>query len=272
MQVRLAREHPGDLGCKLELAGTYHDMALLCQARGDFPLSLSLVEQEIAVREPILRPNPGAFYVKGAVLAELDRMDEAFALLARAIELFQAAEQKAKGAISHRRELSDCYSLRARWHMSRSAYSEAILDWQRVRDADPRNADAMLGLARIFSNGPRELREPQKAVAYAQEAAERRPRHWQSTVTLGAACYRAGDFPGAIAAFQRARPLNSDRYSPFEWLFLAMSRHRLGEPEAAREALARAADLMEREKPASWLLPHELENLRAEAEELLSEG
>jgi tetratricopeptide (TPR) repeat protein len=271
MLLRLVREHPGNLMCKLELAHTYHDMALLCQAHRDYLLSLSLVEQEIAVREPILRPDPGAFYVKAAVLAELDRTDEAFALLARAIELFQAAEQKAKGAISHRRELRDCYSLRARWHMRRGAYSEAILDWQRVRDADPKNADATLALARIFSNGPRELREPQKAVAYAREAAERRPRHWQSTVTLGAACYRAGDFSGAIAAFQRARPLNRNRYSPFEWLFLAMSHQRLDESEAAREALGRAVDLMEREKPANWLLPNELENLRAEAEELLNE-
>jgi tetratricopeptide (TPR) repeat protein len=271
MQVRLAREHPGNLQCKLDLAATYHDMAVLCQAHGDYPLSLTLVEQEIALREPILRPDPGAFYVKAAVLAELDRMDEAFVLLARAIELFQAAEQRANGAVSNRRELRDCYSLRARWHTSRSAYSEAILDWQRVQDADPKNADATFALARIFSNGPRELRDPQKAVAYAREAAERRPRHWQSAVALGAACYRAGDFPGAIAAFQRAKPLNRDRYSPFELLFLAMSHQRLDEPEAARKALNQAVDLMERSKPSNWLLPNELENLRAEAEEVLNE-
>jgi hypothetical protein len=50
-----------------------------------------------------------------------------------------------------------------------------------------------------------------------------------------------------------------------------MSYHRLNQPEAAREALAQAVDLMEREDPSNWLLTNELENLRAEAEELLDE-
>ena len=69
----------------------------------------------------------------------------------------------------------------------------------------------------------------------------------------------------------RAKPLNGNRDAPFEWLFLAMSHWRLHEPEAAREALARALELMERGKPSNWLLPNELESLRAEAEELLNE-
>lgn len=84
---------------------------------------------------------------------------------------------------------------------------------------------------------------------------------------------KRGLIPASVAEYRNPlHPAPSALTATLECLFLAMSYQRLGEPDAAREALDWAVHFMERKKPPNGLLPNELRNLRTEAEELLSEG
>ena len=57
--------------------------------------------------------------------------------------------------------------------------------------------------------------------------------------TLGVAHYRAGDWAEAVDALEESMRLRSGG-DPYDWLFLAMARRRLGDAEAARRWLDRS--------------------------------
>ncbi len=82
--------------------------------------------------------------------------------------------------------------------------------------------------------------DPAEAVQWAQRAVAVRPGEVVYHQVLGAALYRAGRFVEAAAELESNIPRNPDR-AGIDWLFLAMSRQRLGQGTAARAALAEAA-------------------------------
>jgi WD40 repeat protein/tetratricopeptide (TPR) repeat protein/tRNA A-37 threonylcarbamoyl transferase component Bud32 len=96
---------------------------------------------------------------------------------------------------------------------------------------------------------------------------------------LGAVQYRTGRFAEAVGSFREAEAKGS-RERAWDWLFLAMAHHRLGDREKARAYLARAADWIDeaerREQPGEgsrlwygWSERVEVQALRREAEDLL---
>jgi len=92
------------------------------------------------------------------------------------------------------------------------------------------------------------FRDPVSAVTLARKAAALRPAcsiYWN---TLGAAYCRAGDFPSAIAALNRAMILGKGG-TAFDHVFLAMAYARLGNQEQARRWLAQAMLGIERHYP-----------------------
>ena len=66
-----------------------------------------------------------------------------------------------------------------------------------------------------------------------------RPDHGIYRQILGAALYRAGRFAEAAAELESNIPRNPES-AGLDWLFLTMSRQRMGNPAAARAALAEA--------------------------------
>lgn len=91
------------------------------------------------------------------------------------------------------------------------------------------------------------LRDPAWAVATVRLAVEQYPEAAAYWNTLGVALYRAGDDRAAVEALERSRDLSGG--TAFDEVFLAMAYARLGNAEAARQGLARAVLLAERDYP-----------------------
>ena len=84
--------------------------------------------------------------------------------------------------------------------------------------------------------------------------------HWK---TLGAACYRCGDFKAAVTALRMSSAIedaNSD-----DWLYLAMARWQGGDHEQARRDFDRGLQWLQQNAPDDV----KLGRTRVEAEELL---
>jgi len=111
------------------------------------------------------------------------------------------------------------------------------------------------------------LRDPAFALALARQVVETCPEcevYWN---TLGVAHLRAGDYPAAVAALDRATALGN-RSTAFEDVFLAMAHAHLGDWEQARHRLAAALLGMERDYPGH----PELAGFCDEAQSLLAAG
>ena len=94
--------------------------------------------------------------------------------------------------------------------------------------------------------------------------------------SLGAILYRAGSFQEALEHLNiAAESAQTERTSAaYGWYFLAMTHHRLGHADDARQVLEQANEQADRElndasSPAPWNRKPTLELLRKEAEELL---
>jgi serine/threonine protein kinase/Flp pilus assembly protein TadD len=90
------------------------------------------------------------------------------------------------------------------------------------------------------------FRDPVRAVAIAQDAVKLGPKNGSYLSTLGAACYRAGDWNAARDALEKASALaqGGDRL-----FFLAMAHWKLGEKESARKLHDQADQWMKKNAP-----------------------
>jgi tetratricopeptide (TPR) repeat protein len=104
------------------------------------------------------------------------------------------------------------------------------------------------------------FRSPAQAREQARRAVGASPNDATCWNTLGVACYRCGDWSGAIETFKSHLRGNS-----FDFFFLAMAHWRLGEKEEARRWWEKAVQWMDDVKP--W--DEELRRFRAEAAALL---
>ena len=86
-------------------------------------------------------------------------------------------------------------------------------------------------------------------------------KHWG---LLGIAQYRAGDFPAAVEALNRALGL-VDGGDALHWTFLAMAHRQLGDRELARAWYDHAVDWMDKHSATN----EELRRFRAEATDVL---
>jgi WD40 repeat protein len=85
----------------------------------------------------------------------------------------------------------------------------------------------------------------QLAWKQAEAACRLKPGDGKTLNTLGVAQYRLGQYPEALATLSRSANLNAARANgplPADLAFLAMTHHRLGQPEQARDALVRLRD------------------------------
>src|SRR5262249_16038942 len=108
-------------------------------------------------------------------------------------------------------------------------------------------------------------RDPVLAEAMARKAVGLAPKAAGIQNTLGVACYRNGDWNGAIAALMRSEELEPNKHLGFNALFLAMAHRQLGHKDEAGAWYDRAVAWMDKHRPKN----EELLRFRAEAEELM---
>jgi uncharacterized protein HemY len=107
------------------------------------------------------------------------------------------------------------------------------------------------------------LRDPNRAVEWAEKAVALSPSVGNYWNTLGVAYYRAGAWKHAVEALEKSMALNSGG-SITDWLFLAMAHWRLGDQPQARRWYNRAVETMEKDQETE-----QSRRFRAEAAALL---
>jgi tetratricopeptide (TPR) repeat protein len=88
---------------------------------------------------------------------------------------------------------------------------------------------------RSYLTGPKDQRDPKKALSLARKAVKLEPDVSQYVNTLGVAYYRLGQYPQAVETLQRSLRESQGQGAAFSLLFLAMSHHFLGDAKKAQE-------------------------------------
>ncbi len=129
--------------------------------------------------------------------------------------------------------------------------------------------EALNSLAWMYLTAPVPLRDVKAALPLAEKAVLLAAANTNHRNTLGVAYYRVGRYREAVDTLRPNLDQQDTKYLAFDLYFLAMSHHRLGESEQARDYLAWAVrwTKAQRDLPAAFV--EELSEFRAEAEELL---
>jgi tetratricopeptide (TPR) repeat protein len=139
-----------------------------------------------------------------------------------------------------------------------------------LADKWPENAQLHVLVSwRVLQKPSADHADYRKALSHAEYACELDPDNSDYLTPLGLAQYRLGQYEPALETLSRADKLNSVQFkaSRAEHLaFLAMTYHRLGHEEKAREMLGRLRVTM---PPPGWSGSRCWQRFRHEAEELL---
>jgi Flp pilus assembly protein TadD len=125
-------------------------------------------------------------------------------------------------------------------------------------------------VARTCDLAPSAVADLKPVVQLAEKAAQKSPNDPNVLNTLGALLYRAGRYEEAVERLKEAitkSPMKKG--SAWDWLFLAMAQQKLGQPEEARNCLAKAGEFM-KAMGTSWDRRLELQVLHREAEALVN--
>jgi WD40 repeat protein/Flp pilus assembly protein TadD len=146
----------------------------------------------------------------------------------------------------------------------------AIERYRQAVAANPKSSIHCNGLAWSYLTAPEPLRDLEQALAMAQRAVELDPGNAACRNTLGVAYYRAGRYRDAEKILRADLAGQEDRYLAWDFCFLAMSYHRLGETDRAREYRDLALRWSRDQKGLSVEQLHELAAIREEMEALLA--
>jgi hypothetical protein len=147
-------------------------------------------------------------------------------------------------------------------------------DWQvwvlqQVVDTAPDQPDVCMELAWVLVSGPKEFRDPSRALPLARRAVELAPDEPLCLNTLGVVYYRLGKWQEAAATLEASAAKNPQSGTAYDLFFLAMTYGQTGKAEKARACYHEA---LGRWRSQGNLAPYqvtELRAIRAEAEELL---
>lgn len=115
----------------------------------------------------------------------------------------------------------------------------ALKEYQRVQELEPRNIDALLGLADTYDA----LGEPDQALAAYRKAEELDPEYYNSYYALGGFYLRGGHYPEAVEEFEKMvvrAPQLSDSYSSLAAPLVQLERY-----AEAEDALRKSLNLRE---------------------------
>ncbi len=144
-----------------------------------------------------------------------------------------------------------------------------IESYRRAIAANPNNAQAYNGLAWLYATAPEPLRDTGQSLAMAQKAVLLAPQNSMFRNTLGVAYYRAGRYRETVETLQANLDGQLDRFLAWDMYFLAMSHHRLGEKDKAREYRNWAVRWSRNRKGLSPEHLRELADIREEADAVL---
>jgi WD40 repeat protein len=134
----------------------------------------------------------------------------------------------------------------------------------------PGDALACNNLTWSYLLAPEPLRDAARGLAMAERAARLEPGKASYRNTLGVAYYRAGRYGEAIEVLRVDLDGQEDRYLAWDLCFLAMSYHRLGDRDRAREYRSWALRWSRDQTGLSADHLHELSAIRAEMEATLA--
>ena len=208
-------------------------------------------------------PNDAeAFHYRGLAFYQLQRFSDAIDDLTAAIHL--------------RPDDALAWYHRALAYRRQNRFELAIPDLEAALARDPDRAmfrdglaDSYLHLAGQMDKGLETTRE--RALTLARRALDLKPGEADFLNALGVAEYRAGHYSQAIATLGRSLEASHSQYvAAFNLFFMAMSHHRLGHSEQARDCYKRAGrSLPEQIDPLS-INDRKLATIRTEAEAVLT--
>jgi eukaryotic-like serine/threonine-protein kinase len=173
----------------------------------------------------------------------------------------------------HAIEIGNCHSIMG-LQLRPSGFTREAADhfvaadraYRRALELNPSRADSIMFLRWFLCTCPEPaMRDPELALRLASTKLGDAPFRVDSNdeMELGIALYRAGDLKGAIAALERSSAVHGG--NSFEWFFLAMACHSLGDHRRAQNWYRQDVCWMDANRPRDW----ELLNFRAEADQLL---
>lgn len=223
----------------LALCGQYQN------AQAEFQRAI-LLDPGLALRDP------QAFYLRGRTFAAAGQWEQALADLTRSIEL------------NPRNPFAWHYRALAEANLGRP--EQALADYAQALQRAPEDPATANDFAWLLATCPEpRLRDAKRAVELARKAVALAPKEGSTWNTVGVACYRAGDWRGAIEALRKSEELQAGKQVAYNAFFLAMSYRQQGDATEARVCWDRAIAWMEKQKPSS----EELVRFRAEAADLL---
>jgi tetratricopeptide (TPR) repeat protein len=245
---KLTIAFPDEPEYRHRLGGTLSNLGLVRKRQGDVKQARRHVERAVEEQEAARKLNPRHPQYRLYLCNHLT-------ILAQLLD----GAGEGEGAVKLARRAVDVQEkLTADWPDVRPfrgplAYGYDILA-QLLVDRKPKEAESLALRATAILD--------QESHDYPKQAAIR--RHLATIqLTLGRARYRAGDWPGALAALQKSLEADAGGTASC-YLFLAMTHWQLGHQKEAREWYGSAVTRMEKHKPDEWL-----RHVRAEAEALL---
>jgi Tfp pilus assembly protein PilF len=119
-------------------------------------------------------------------------------------------------------------------------YGEALTTYRMAIERDPEQAAGHNHLAWMLLVGPKELRDPARALPLARKAVELAPEDFNYHNTLGVALYYNGFFSDAVPVLEASLRDSRGRSDAYDLFFLAMCHHHLGDAAKASECYDRA--------------------------------
>jgi serine/threonine protein kinase len=212
-----------------------------------------------------------AYTIMSSVYCARHDVDDAKDAMLKGRTLLTELVNEAPDEPAYRRQLgrlhfSWAYLCKSLGNMSEAEqeFRLAAEQWRLVLPLDT-DGRTLNSLAWLYADCPvLKLRNPIEAVTLAKKAVSLAPLAGSYWNTLGVAQYRAGDWSASIAALRQSMD-KSKGGSAYDWFFLSMACHRLGQDEKARRWYDKAIAWMEKTLPYA----EDLTRYRAEAAALL---
>jgi serine/threonine protein kinase len=254
-------------------ANCLQNLACLLCSHNDLEAARQLVERAVGLQEEALKSNPQHPLSRQFLTFHYMQLGEILLGLGRQAEAIRWAERLAAitpGSWENAWRAADlaarCATGTAVSKQSAAPFAERAQAF--LAEAEARSegdADARIRLAQyLVLKAPAPLRDVRRAIELAERAARSAPDRAAGWTTLGAAHYRAGNWPAACKALEKGRQPGGEREG-LNLFFLAMAHWQSGDRAGARRWYAEGT---------AWARAHEprmaeVRGVQKEAEKLL---
>lgn len=230
------------------------------------------VGEKLAAQAPLMHYYRGGLAAVCKELADLlqqtGRFSEAETVYRQAIHLYIKLIAEFPDAPRYPRLLVGNYFNLAQLLIASGRPDEAHDMGRKALQERPNDDEVLTAVAWNCATSPEQaLRDPARAVELARKAVELAPKRRGHWTTLGAACYRAGDWKAAVTALEKSMQMHQGGDS-VDWFLLAMTSRQQGQAAEARKWYDQAVEWMEKNKPQD----EDMQRFREEAAELLQIG